>query len=195
VGRRISIAQPPRRSSILSWSPCAERRPSHTADAVPRYAEVSPDDKWVAFESNVSGRDEIRVRPFPDVSGGLGWQVTMGGTQAVWARSRPSDQVARSQRRVCRRAAAVRSTPRRDPEIGRSDSAPRRIRAGTSTNASGANIQLRRILARSIDLGSRAGSASCRAGAGWRSRSLVPRRRRPRSCSLSSPREQSARRA
>jgi len=47
----------------------------------------------------------------------------------------------------------------------------------------------------SIDLGSPAGSASCRAAAGWRSRYRAPRHRCPRSYSLLSPREQSARRA
>jgi Tol biopolymer transport system component/predicted Ser/Thr protein kinase len=37
----------------------------------------SPDGKWVAYESNESGRNEIYVRPFPGPGGQ--WQVSTGG--------------------------------------------------------------------------------------------------------------------
>jgi hypothetical protein len=37
----------------------------------------SPDGKWVAYQSNESGRDEIFVRPFPGPGGQ--WQVSTGG--------------------------------------------------------------------------------------------------------------------
>ncbi len=51
---------------------------------------VSPDGRWLAYESNSSGpsgRLEIYVRPFPNVDGGQ-WQVsTAGGRQPLWARS------------------------------------------------------------------------------------------------------------
>ena len=47
---------------------------------------VSPDVRWIAYQSNESGRSEIYVRPFPDVNGGR-WQVsTAGGVQAIWSR-------------------------------------------------------------------------------------------------------------
>ena len=50
-------------------------------------AEVSRDGRWLAYESNESGRVEIYVRPFPNVDGGK-WQVsTNGGTQPLWARN------------------------------------------------------------------------------------------------------------
>jgi serine/threonine-protein kinase len=49
-------------------------------------AEVSPDGRWLAYQSNESGRDEIYVRPFPNVDGGK-WQVsTDGGTRPLWSR-------------------------------------------------------------------------------------------------------------
>jgi serine/threonine-protein kinase len=49
--------------------------------------EVSPDGKWIAYQSDESGRDEIYVRPFPDVNGGR-WQIsTSGGTRPLWERS------------------------------------------------------------------------------------------------------------
>ena len=48
---------------------------------------VSPDGRWLAYESNSSGSSEIYVRPFPNVAGGQ-WQVsTSGGRQPLWARS------------------------------------------------------------------------------------------------------------
>ena len=48
--------------------------------------EVSPDGRWLAYQSNESGQDEIYVRPFPNVTGGR-WQVSSGGGQPAWARS------------------------------------------------------------------------------------------------------------
>ena len=49
--------------------------------------EISPDGRWMAYESNESGRYEVYVRPFPDVNSGH-WQVsTSGGRTPVWARS------------------------------------------------------------------------------------------------------------
>jgi serine/threonine protein kinase len=48
---------------------------------------VSPDGRWLAYESNISGRLEIYVRPFPNVGAGQ-WQIsTSGGVQSLWARS------------------------------------------------------------------------------------------------------------
>jgi serine/threonine-protein kinase len=50
-------------------------------------AEVSPDGRWLAYDSNESGIDEVYVRPFPDVDAGR-WQVTTGGGgRAKWARN------------------------------------------------------------------------------------------------------------
>jgi serine/threonine-protein kinase len=50
-------------------------------------AELSPDGRWLAYQSNESGRDEIYVRPFPNVADGH-WQVsTDGGRTPLWART------------------------------------------------------------------------------------------------------------
>ena len=52
-----------------------------------RNGEISPDGRWLAYDSDESGRPEIYVRPFPEVDGGR-WQVsTSGGTRPLWARS------------------------------------------------------------------------------------------------------------
>ena len=41
-------------------------------------AEVSPDGRWLAYQSDESGTEEVYVRPFPDVKAGR-WQVSFGG--------------------------------------------------------------------------------------------------------------------
>ena len=57
------------------------------------YGAFSPDGRWVAYQSNESGRSEIYVRPFvPPGAAGTGagaaggqWQVsTAGGIHPVW---------------------------------------------------------------------------------------------------------------
>ncbi len=58
---------------------------------VSRFNEVgialSPDSRWLAYTSDESGRDEVYVRPFPDVNSGR-WQITSGGGSAPgWAHS------------------------------------------------------------------------------------------------------------
>jgi eukaryotic-like serine/threonine-protein kinase len=55
--------------------------------AMERNAEISPDGRWMAYESGDVSRVDVWVRPFPDVQGGR-WQVsTEGGSQPLWARS------------------------------------------------------------------------------------------------------------
>jgi serine/threonine-protein kinase len=49
--------------------------------------EISPDGRWLAYDSNESGQQEVYVRPFPNVEGGR-WQVsTAGGSRPLWARN------------------------------------------------------------------------------------------------------------
>jgi serine/threonine-protein kinase len=48
---------------------------------------LSPDGRWLAYVSNESGREEVYVRPFPNVAAAR-WQVSVdGGTEPLWARS------------------------------------------------------------------------------------------------------------
>lgn len=45
---------------------------------------LSPDGRWLAYDSEESGRDEIYVRPFPDVHRAR-WQVSIdGGSSPIW---------------------------------------------------------------------------------------------------------------
>ena len=48
---------------------------------------VSPDGRWLVYESNSSGRFEVYVRPFPNASAGPMQISTAGGTRPVWARN------------------------------------------------------------------------------------------------------------
>jgi Tol biopolymer transport system component len=52
-----------------------------------RNATVSPDGRWMAYESNASTRPEIYVRPYPNVSTGQWLVSTNGGTRPLWAHS------------------------------------------------------------------------------------------------------------
>ena len=48
---------------------------------------LSPDGRWLAYESDESGRNEIYVRPYPDVDAGGRWLVsTDGGARPLWRR-------------------------------------------------------------------------------------------------------------
>ena len=47
-------------------------------------ASLSPDGKWMAYNSDESGRFEVYVRPYPGPGGR--WQVSLGGgTEPVWS--------------------------------------------------------------------------------------------------------------
>ena len=52
-----------------------------------RYPALSPDGRWLAHVSDATGRDEVYVRPFPDVASAQ-WPVsTAGGSEPLWANS------------------------------------------------------------------------------------------------------------
>jgi len=54
---------------------------------VERNGALSPDGRWLAYEADDSGRFEIYVRPYPDVTSGVSVVSTNGGTKPIWARS------------------------------------------------------------------------------------------------------------
>ena len=49
-----------------------------------RNAEISPDGKWLAYQSDASGRYEIYVQPFPDVETSRQQVSTSGATRPLW---------------------------------------------------------------------------------------------------------------
>ena len=46
--------------------------------------DISPDGRWLAYQSNASGRSEVYVRPFPNVNDGQWLISTGGGTKPMW---------------------------------------------------------------------------------------------------------------
>jgi Tol biopolymer transport system component len=63
-----------------------EPKPLMQTSATERNGEISPDGKWLAYESIENGQSNIVVRPFPDVESGR-WIVSNGGgTQPLWSR-------------------------------------------------------------------------------------------------------------
>ena len=58
---------------------------SNTADE--SAIALSPDGRWIAYQSTETGHTEVYVRPFPNVDAGK-WQVSAsGGTAPLWARN------------------------------------------------------------------------------------------------------------
>ena len=54
---------------------------------VERNGVVSPNSRWLAYETNEAGRFEIWVQPYPVGNSGR-WQVSNeGGTRPLWARN------------------------------------------------------------------------------------------------------------
>jgi eukaryotic-like serine/threonine-protein kinase len=52
-----------------------------------RNAAISPDGRWIAYDSNDSGRSQVYVRPFPNVADARYQISTDGGRTPVWASS------------------------------------------------------------------------------------------------------------
>jgi serine/threonine-protein kinase len=51
-----------------------------------RAATLSPDGRWIAYQSDETGRSEIYVRPFPKADEGR-WQISSaGGDEPLWSR-------------------------------------------------------------------------------------------------------------
>jgi Tol biopolymer transport system component len=63
----------------------AEKQPFVQSKFTEMAGVFSPDDRWMAYMSNESGRFEIYVRDFPSKTGR--WLVSVdGGTEPVWSR-------------------------------------------------------------------------------------------------------------
>lgn len=50
----------------------------------PSNATLSPNGRWVAYDSDVSGQDEVYIKPFPEGNGN--WRISRGGgARPVWS--------------------------------------------------------------------------------------------------------------
>lgn len=87
-GRRLIFSEvaPKTRDDVIEIRLDETRRvtPVVQSSFAERNGVVSPNGRWLAYETNDSGRFEISVRPFPDVNNGQ-WRVsTAGGTRPLW---------------------------------------------------------------------------------------------------------------
>ena len=63
----------------------AEPVPLIATDFDEKAIRLSPDGRWLAYESNRTGRNEVYVRPFPEVDTGLTAISVDGGVMPLWA--------------------------------------------------------------------------------------------------------------
>jgi serine/threonine protein kinase len=87
-GRYIIYREQHPKSNFDLWALSLEDHktiPIANTDFEEREGQFSPDGRWVAYQSNESGRPEIYVQPFPNPTGK--WRVsTSGGSQVRWRR-------------------------------------------------------------------------------------------------------------
>jgi dipeptidyl aminopeptidase/acylaminoacyl peptidase len=78
-----------RARDILALSMDGSRRVEpilHTA-ANDLTSEVSPDGRWIVYDSDETGQFEVYVRPYPQAYSGGRWQISSeGGRQPMWSR-------------------------------------------------------------------------------------------------------------
>ncbi|MDO8679358.1 MAG: hypothetical protein Q7R30_12455 [Acidobacteriota bacterium] len=68
----------PGKPSVFLNTPFAESEPM-----------FSPDGRWLAYQSNESGRNEVYVRPFSGPGGVGKWQISIGGGfSPMWSRTK-----------------------------------------------------------------------------------------------------------
>ena len=89
-------------------------RPEYFNEKLPA---LSPDGRWVAYQSTEGGGMEIYVRPFPDVSAGR-WQISVGGGFAPLWSANGQEIYYRNDRSLM--AVAVKTTPGFSPSAPQS---------------------------------------------------------------------------
>jgi Tol biopolymer transport system component len=76
---------PTTRGNLWIQPPRGESAPLIGTPADEYGARLSPDNRWLAYVSNESGRGEVYVRPFPNVDAGK-WPISASGGQSpVWS--------------------------------------------------------------------------------------------------------------
>jgi serine/threonine-protein kinase len=73
--------------TVAMKDPAHKAEPLIAAEGMDFGGEVSPDGKWLAYHSNISGEFQVYVRPLPNVQDGRYQISTAGGTRAAWSRN------------------------------------------------------------------------------------------------------------
>jgi len=81
-----AVQNPTSRRDLWALPLDGERQPVAVAQTAFEESEgrFSPDGRWIAYQSNDTGRNEIYVQPFPFVAGGKVRVSTSGGTLPRW---------------------------------------------------------------------------------------------------------------
>jgi serine/threonine-protein kinase len=88
IGTSISVAGGAPGKDVIGLGPGrdAALTPLLVADFDEKAIMLSPDGRWLAYESDETGRNEIYVRPFPGVDAAR-WAVSVnGGVMPLWSR-------------------------------------------------------------------------------------------------------------
>ncbi len=87
-GKRLLVTQ--QRSSndllLLNINPAGGETAVVDSPFVDGPGEISPDGRWLAYQSNESGQDQVYVRPLDTQAAGRVQVSSAGGTKPVWAR-------------------------------------------------------------------------------------------------------------
>ena len=85
-GTLLFTANPADGRAARLWmlSPGAGQKPTLLIPTDATASKFSPDGRWVAYGSNVSGRPEVYVQPFP-ITGEMHQISTAGGHQPIWS--------------------------------------------------------------------------------------------------------------
>ena len=84
-GKQLVYRETARRYDLGTLTVGGSAEPLLANDVSELNADISPDGRFIAYESDASGEEEIYVRPFPNVDEGR-WQISIdGGVQPVWS--------------------------------------------------------------------------------------------------------------
>ena len=70
---------------VVPPDPDASARPLIVGPYHEYCASIHPSGKWIAYNSNESGREEVYVRPYPNIDDGKWLVSTAGGWAARWS--------------------------------------------------------------------------------------------------------------
>jgi hypothetical protein len=83
-GTLLFTANPLNDAKLWMLSPGAGQKPTLLIPTYATTSTFSPDGRWVAYASNVSGRVEVYVQPFP-ITGEMHRISPAGGHQPIWS--------------------------------------------------------------------------------------------------------------
>jgi serine/threonine-protein kinase len=86
-GKQVLITSSPGATDVmvLELGGTSPVEPLIQTPKIERNAVVSPNGRWLAYDSDSEGQFEIFVVPFPNVSAGLSKVSTAGGTRPLWS--------------------------------------------------------------------------------------------------------------